>query len=235
MPSRVMTKRRPRRRRRRKRYARVHRPILSGFPQSKLVKLRYVETNVNLNPTAATVAQHVFRANGLFDPSYTTTGHQPMNFDQWSQFYTHYTVLGSKCQMRYAPDALANRTNSSYFGIMLDSSTTGAAFFSNTNNLLESKLTRNYRICGENTSAGSGSLKPYPVVTKKFSAKKFFGVTNARDGNANSALTTADPANQAYFVCWAAAPGALDPDVVNFTVIIDYIVLFKYPKPIGGS
>lgn len=36
---------------------------------------------------------HLFRANGIFDPDVTGTGHQPLYRDQVADLYTNYTVI----------------------------------------------------------------------------------------------------------------------------------------------
>ena len=42
----------------------------------------------------ATVPVHVLRMNSIYDPDYTTTGHQPMGRDQLAELYNRYRVLG---------------------------------------------------------------------------------------------------------------------------------------------
>ena len=68
------------------------------MPEKFQSKLRY-STKFTLNPAASTnVVQHVFSANGLYDPDITGVGHQPRGFDQLMSLYAQYTV--TKCQMR---------------------------------------------------------------------------------------------------------------------------------------
>lgn len=59
-----------------------------------MVTLKYSDL-IALAPVAA-VAQYTFRGNSVFDPDYTSTGHQPRYYDQWSAFYQKYKVISSK-------------------------------------------------------------------------------------------------------------------------------------------
>jgi len=42
------------------------------------------------------MATYVLRANDLFDPDFTSTGHQPMGFDQMMLFYNHFCVIRAR-------------------------------------------------------------------------------------------------------------------------------------------
>lgn len=65
------------------------------FPPRTFRRLRY-STSVNLTATSGIPTAYIFRANDLFDPDFTSTGHQPMGFDQMMVFYNHFCVLRSK-------------------------------------------------------------------------------------------------------------------------------------------
>jgi len=70
-------------------------PWMPLFPATITKRLRY-STNFLLATTAGAVATYVFRANDLFDPDFTGTGHQPMGFDQLMVFYNHFCVTRAK-------------------------------------------------------------------------------------------------------------------------------------------
>jgi len=59
--------------------------------------LRYAQTNT-IDVANFGISAQVFRANSLYDPDYTGTGHQPNGFDQLIAAYNHYTVVG--CRIR---------------------------------------------------------------------------------------------------------------------------------------
>jgi len=65
------------------------------FPARITKRLRYADT-FSLTSTAGAVSTYVIRANDLFDPDFTGTGHQPMGFDQLMLWYNHFCVISSK-------------------------------------------------------------------------------------------------------------------------------------------
>ncbi len=78
------------------------------MPARMRVKLVYGETfsrttagAVNTAPTAYT-----FRLGSLFDPDYTSAGHQPYGFDQWAAFFNKYIVRSAHIEVCcYDPSA----------------------------------------------------------------------------------------------------------------------------------
>lgn len=67
------------------------------LPDKYVVALPYVSETLSLTQgTAGLAANWTFRANGMYDPDYTGTGHQPLGFDQMMPFYQKYTVIGAK-------------------------------------------------------------------------------------------------------------------------------------------
>ncbi len=84
----------------RKRQSRVpYTPNLShlGVPDAIRTQLTYSD-QIALSPTS-TVGQYTFRGNSVFDPDYTSTGHQPMYRDQLAQLYSRYRVYGSSIHL----------------------------------------------------------------------------------------------------------------------------------------
>lgn len=63
-----------------------------GFPDSMVTTLSYAD-QVSFT-VASPYSSYVFRGNSLYDPDYTSTGHQPRYFDTLMAVYTKYKVIG---------------------------------------------------------------------------------------------------------------------------------------------
>ena len=72
-----------------------------AFPERYRTKLRYADEFKMV--TASSTGSWIFRANSVFDPDYTGTGHQPRGFDQLcssSGPYNRYCVTGVTWRLR---------------------------------------------------------------------------------------------------------------------------------------
>lgn len=100
------SRRRTNRRRRKVSKKRSMRPIIyhPGFPNQMFVKLEYSD-KITLDCISGSIASYVFRGNSLYDPDYTGTGHQPYYHDQLIAIYRKYTVIGSKCAVKFVTDS----------------------------------------------------------------------------------------------------------------------------------
>jgi len=208
-------------------------PVMSGFPKSRRVKLKYV-SEVDLT-SSSFISTYIYRANSVFDPDLSGVGHQPMLFDQWAQIYTRYTVIGAKITVSPAAPTTAN-TAPCYYGWNL--STTSAALstdFSSVPSLLESPYSTPPKVYGNfNVNSGVG-LPSIPAVDASFNASKWFGVKNITDGSTYSAETTANPSSEAFFRLYVAPVSNNTYATSYFLVEIIYDVLFKDPRTVDGS
>jgi len=66
------------------------------FPPTISKRLRYSTTFAGATASGAITSTQIFRANDLFDPDFTGTGHQPMGFDQMMTWYNHFVVTWAK-------------------------------------------------------------------------------------------------------------------------------------------
>lgn len=66
------------------------------------VRLPYVETLSLTAPALGTSGVYYFNLNSLYDPNLTSTGHQPMQFDQLAGIYKSYIVHGCGVELEYS-------------------------------------------------------------------------------------------------------------------------------------
>jgi len=197
------------------------RNTFGGFPQTKMTRLRYCDT-VTIDPGAAIIGYYSFRANGIYDPDQTSTGHQPMGRDIWAQIYNRYVVLGAKITATFSPQEKLSHPY--IYGIKIDDD--GATVPLNVSELVESGQSK-YRMANNDyTVRGPQS------ITKYFSAKKWFNVSNVKDNVTRiGAPIGADPADIASFLLWVGPAGHIsDSSPWHVTVKIEYIVLFTEPQ-----
>lgn len=203
---------------------------ISGFPKSKMVKLRY-SAEVILNPPAVGVPTvHYFTANSMYDPDLTGVGHQPRGFDEWMNVYDHYTVLGCRATARWIPSASTDKVPSAW-GIAL---TDDASFpHASLGDVIESvEGGKNYRLAGQSATTTGGI---HPTVTRRFSAKKFFGVKAIVGQDEYKGTATANPTEMAHLALWACGPTVSDPDAIVFQMTIDYIAVLTERKGLARS
>lgn len=219
--TRYRRRRRPRRRRKRK--ARVPRRRLRfGFPKNYTCKLRYVET-VSFDPTATNTPIYVFRCNGVFDPDYTNTGHQPAGFDQLAQMYGYYSVQGAALTAKIVGSAATGATISQALGVHMGVSPTLPTHAGTVTNLVESGPQLYNTWTNVKTDNPTGT-RPLKMLWNTRRSKKLA----YWDNDENTANTGALPGRQDYFVVYATnnGLGLENPVRIDVMVKIDYIVKF---------
>lgn len=211
-----------RRRSRRKRFTR----LVNITPATKTIKLRYVD-QFNLDGPTGVNSVRVFRANSIFDPDYTGTGHQPLGRDQWSVFYDHYCVLGAKITAKFVSTGSTASTDACMVGILLkDNSTTIVS----PTTIME-QTNSGYAVL---TNSNASQTK---TIRKGYSARKFFNLKDVKD---NRALVGAQfgstPPEDAYFhVYQTPLSPSDDARPIRVIVTIEYIVNLSERKSLVQS
>lgn len=193
----------------------------SGMPRVSSSKIRYCDV-VTLQSTIGVLGSHVFRANSIYDPDFTGTGHQPMSHDTWATLFNHYTVTGAKISITVHP--LAGNTTSGMVGVFLNAGS--SAPYAGVPGFIEAKR-------GAYRQISVKSVKGAKLV-QKFSSKRFFNVSDVKDVGKLGAAFGADPSEEAYFVIWYQDQEA-STSSVRITVVIDYFVQFSEPKHLAQS
>lgn len=217
--------RRYRRRYGRRRVKGIRRRFGRIQPTRKRVRLVYNEL-VSINPdNTGLISSHVFRANDLYDPNYTASGHQPMGFDELCAMYNHFTVVGSKIDVTVCPVSAAI---SGQWGVgLFDNATATSAVAAD--QLLEcGRAGMMPRIASYETRNYSSHCR------RKFSLRRFF---NTRDvfSDKFQCNASASPLEQAYYHLWYSSVGNNDPGNLNFNVHIEYLVYCHEPKMMDQS
>lgn len=209
-------------------YGSSGRPAI-GFPRKQKIRMRY-NVSFLLNPSNVTTVAYVFRANSIFDPDFSSVGHQPLGHDQWQQFYSTYVVIGSKITCSVLHDESAPKANA-IVGVLLNDV---SSLPTTTVTTLQEQGLGSWR-----NLQGIQNGKPV-ILSQAFSAKKFFDVANIKDNQDRiGASFGSDPpaAGDAYYIVWAAPtiPGGNPPSAIEVSVTIEYIVLVSDPVALPQS
>lgn len=207
-----------------KRVTRIERPIAvlgRGFPKKMLITHKYTQTNV-LSNTAGAINYQTFSANGMYDPDYSGVGHQPLYFDEMSNVYNHYCVIGSKITVR-AAGTTSSGTGSNFTPVLIALQIHSAATPSQTSPIVLSEQNQAIvRLMGP--SQGNAM-----VLTKKWSAKKFFGKSVLANDELKG-TPSANPVEQSYFTVSTRPVDAVSTTSITLYVTIQYIAVWKELK-----
>lgn len=199
--------------------------VPTGFPSSKLLRMRYVE-NYSLGSTLGVMQTYSFRCNSIYDPNFSGVGHSALGHDQFAQFYNKYVVLGAKITISGQGYGNANASSMPvYTGIKRD---------------LDNSVATDYNLLKEQgvysklwNPLGDSHLK----LNGFYSAKKNFSLTNVRDNvDRVGSLFNDNPQEQMYFVHFLQSQDrATTAFTAFFTASIDYIVLCSEYKDLPMS
>ncbi len=186
----------------------VPQPI--GFPDRYHTTLRYSDSLV-INP-GVSYGQYTFRGNSLFDPDYTSTGHQPLYFDQLSAVYGRYRVISCLIKLKViSVGSVATQ--------MVIIPVSEVTTFTSQSLALEhprAKVLPIVGVSGYQTASSSYNM----------STRKILGLTQTQLQDIDySAATSANPLQLWYYIVYAYEPGGGNVHTA-FTVTLDYVCEF---------
>jgi len=189
-----------------------------GFPTRLAMRHKYAELTV-LTSTAGSLAGYVFSANNLYDPNYTSTGHQPMYFDELAAIYNHYTVISSFMKLTVTTGSSNN--NAAQVVLALDDDPTATG---NINFQAES----NRSVVKTLATAQDNAL----VLTSRFDSRVFG--PNPLDNDQLQGSAAAGPTEQQY---WIISVNSLNGGTTacNIGVEIWYNAVWDELKTNAGS
>lgn len=202
---------------------------IGGFPKQKMVKLRYVQELQLTTPGTTGLSKSLpFVANGVYDPYYPIGGHQPKGFDQWMNVYSHYNVVGSKINCKCVSTGYTNVS----WGVCR----TPASTEMNGKTLeyiLENRYQRNARYISGSNNVNT-QLNNTPLIAK-YSQKAQYG-KNATSQADLVGSNSRNPDELQFFEVWACPLSAdTQSKILDFVVIIDYLVLLTEPRVLAQS
>lgn len=192
-----------------------------GFPKQMTMTHRYCARGQLQTGASGVLASVSYRCNGMYDPDYSGTGHQPYYFDQISAVYNHWTVIGSKITIRVAKSD-ANVNSPIIIGCMINDDGTVTP---NIDGLCEHPSST-HRVLGYGN--------PATTFIKKWSAKKTFGGSVLSNPNLQGSAS-ADPTEQSMFTIFINSEPSVVATSVTIDVTIDYIAVWSELKDIATS
>ena len=203
-------------------------PKITRLLKDKTVaKLRYVDT-ISINPGSAAIASHVFRANSIFDPDSTGTGHQPLMRDEYALLYDNYRVISSKIKVTLVTSGVAGNVVPCLFGVYRDKDTTLS--YTLGTSIIEDMRNKG----GWNLGGAAAFVAERLKTSTSFNAKSFLSVEGASHATSQAANPAAGQ-DSAFFQVWASSVSGNDPGSIEFLVQIDYVVEFSDPLVVTPS
>lgn len=182
-------------------------------------KTRYVVLDGLLQPGAAPVT-HVYSMNGLYDPSITGLGHQPIGFDQLMPMYDNYTVIGSRARVTFSNESA---TKSAICTLQLKDNAASSVL---TDDVLENGNSQ-FAVLGAATGNAVKTLVA-PCNVSKFLGRKVLQDDDCR-GHIN-----ANPLEQVYLHVTAKTYDAL-ATTIRYSIVIEYVAILTEPVQLIGS
>jgi len=187
------------------------------FGYKKRCSVNYY-TGVTFTSGAAAAGAYVFSANGLYDPDITSTGTQPMGFDQMMQYFNHYTVHGSRIRVVFGSNSTTLRAT---VALMVSGSNTAVTS-------IETAV-ENGDITFQ-VLEFAGTFGGCATLTRKLDVGRFQAVVDVLDDPNMRGDATANPAEQAYYHLMVWCADSVSTVSVGAQVLIEYDVTFHEPK-----
>ncbi len=164
---------------------------------------KYV-SNLRVNAATGVMGRQVYVCNGMFDPDYTNTGHQPMFFDNMSAIYDHYTVFRSRIELSFSTDT------DSFVSLYVDDDTTHTA-------TVEASAEQP---TGSETLCLSLNNKPMRL-TSTWDGKAYFG-GDLFDNDQLQGTAAANPAEASFYVISWQSANQTNSSALTWTATIYY-------------
>lgn len=191
-------------------------------PKKSYATLRYAQP-LDLSAAAGALTYNTYRLNSPYDPDYTGVGTSANGFTYMMDHYSHYTVVGATVKVMFLCDSDQVCTCATYVS-------PGAAVDTDHQNpdTIKSAHGVYYKVL----RGSAGESRDKWSVTRKWSAKKFFGTPAIVGEDSYKGTQTTNPAEAAYFHVLGGASKAsqTSTNTVQAWVHIAYHCVFTEPK-----
>ncbi len=190
----------------------------SPAPLGKTFKmtLPYSEPTVSLDASAGLLADFIFSANGLFDPSVTGVGHQPLGYDQIKNMYDHWVVIASTISCTF----INTSAETMVCGISLKDN---AVVLTDDRQTIENGSGK-YAVLGP-----IGSSSDSKTIRLQVNPNKFLGRSHPLSDPQVKGDADANPTEQAYFHVWAGDVTGNNPTAIQASCYLEYTAVFIEP------
>jgi len=191
------------------------------------VRLKYCD-QASYDATSSVVAYNCYRANGIYDPDVTGTGHQPQGYDQWSALYQCWVCPWVDVNFTITPGSVA--TQGVIFGITWQSTPTIVS--TDVNVLRELTAGRTAMFV---PSSGRPVTIRHRIDNAQLSALSQQAYIE-QGANGFGGCTSTSPARGSYLFTWVGTTlSTNEPVAVNVNVSLTYGVRFFSPIPQTAS
>jgi len=185
-------------------------PMCYGFPDRLVSTLRYHTTNT-ISSVSGSTSQYGFRWNSIFDPDYTSAGHQPLYHDTYGAIYDHYSVVSARAIVTMVSAGAAI----SFVNVVTDDDATP----STTGDTLAEQSHGMSTLLGINSSGSNEH-----IFRVSWDCKKVLGIDPYTSQTYKTAFGT-NPAEQSFLWLTSIATGGGTADVV-INVLMEFDCLF---------
>lgn len=177
----------------------------------------YANSFIQVTSGAGTAGAYVFSVNGAYDPNITSSGGQPMGFDQMMLFYNHYTVLRSRIRVVACSTTSANP-------VVALTVTGSATPLTSVEQIMEVGRVNFVWL------SGTGVYGNKAVLRAKCDAMKFQGGVIAMDDPNMRGDAATNPTEQMYYIIYVWNP--IDSTVVSasLSVFLEFDTVFHEPR-----
>lgn len=195
-----------------------------GFPKQIEMKLKYAD-QFQMTTTAGIAVSVNLSTNGMYDPYFSTGGHQPYYFDQLMAIYDHYCVTESKATFVLTPHTAYNTTINA--GIFMNDDGATPVFSPSFTGLLEQTNMKW-------TIFASGQTVPSKPLNLRWSAKEEFGGDVLSNNTLLGTIST-NPSEEQFYTVFVRPFDGSTTTIMDVTVLIEYTATFLELADIAQS